>query len=104
MKIKLEDILKLMNLELNLELISEIEDSHYYHKNDIILTSLVTPHSGTDYQYMLRADFHNYHDRWGNCWFEEFFTNEDELKKVLHLLKDFELNEEDLTFDYNSEV
>lgn len=100
----MEKYLKLMNSELNLQLTSEMEDSHYYSKNEVILTCIVVAHSGTGNKHMLRADFHKYHDRWSNCWFEEFFSNEDEFKKVLHLLKDFQLNEDELIYDYENEM
>lgn len=99
----MEKYLVLIKNELNLALTEQLDGTHYYHKNDVIVTCLVKADKGEDERHMLRADFHEYFDRWSNCWFEEFFSNEVQLKKALSLLKDFQLNKEELIVDYESD-
>ena len=102
--VKLQQYLELLKSELNIQITFGDEENNYYGKNELIFCCLVTGHSGTENRHMLRADFHNFHDRWSNCWFEEFFTNEEEFKKALNLLKDFQLNEDYLISDYEREI
>lgn len=79
----LRKLIEVFSLELDYTL-----DGSYYLKNKLILVCLVSPHSGTNYKYMLRADSIKEHDRWGNCDFEEFFDTKDNIDRVL-----LELNE-----------
>lgn len=73
----LRKIIKQFNLQL-----LEIIDGNYYLKNEEMFVCLISPHEGTNYQYMLRADSIKGHDRWANCDFESFI-NENTMDEVL---------------------
>ena len=53
------------------------------------MISLIAPHSGTNYKWMLRADYDETFDRWSVCLFEEYFSNSEEFKEVLKKLYEF---------------
>lgn len=53
-------------------------------RTDIVHYLIVEPHSGTNYQWMLRVTTRAAFDRWANSMgFEEFFTTETELSNFL---------------------
>lgn len=68
--------------ELGLELDWE-QDDVYAFSNKTLFVQLVYPHEGTDFKYMLRADYRENFCKWGNCFYEEFFTD---LDKDLNLI------------------
>lgn len=53
------------------------------------MVCLISPHSGTNYKWLMRADYDETFDRWGVCLFEEYFNNETEFKEVLKHLSSF---------------
>ena len=71
----------------NLQIVWEI-DGAYVYKNDNLLINFIKPHSGTDCKYLIRADFRETFDRWGNSLFEESFEY-DEFDDVVKKLKEF---------------
>lgn len=67
----------------------EMDNSNWYlEKNDDIV-NLVAPHEGNNNKWMLRADFKETFDKWGNALFEGFFEDINELDIILDELKSF---------------
>lgn len=83
--------------ERDFEQIAQVDRTNwYFEKNNKDLISLVAPHSGTNFKWMLRADFTELFDRWGNCLFERFFKDEEEMNQVLVELDDFFKNRDNI--------
>lgn len=62
------------NYHLHLQVSTFIEDEEYR-----IL--IIAPHSGNDYQWLMRADPLSYHDRWSVCMYNHTFNSFELLKK-----------------------
>ena len=63
-------------------------DGNYYLKNSLMVVCLISPHSDTNYKYMLRANSVKNHYRWTDCDFESLLETEKDIDRVL-----FDLNE-----------
>lgn len=72
---------KLIN-QLNLKLDWEL-DGVYAFSNDTLYIQFIYPHEGTDFKYLLRAEFKECFDKWSNCFYEEYFSD---LEKDLNLI------------------
>ena len=55
------------------------EITHIYMKDNILYYSIVAPHSGNDFKYMLRVNPIKTFDRWSVADIEEFYDTIDEL-------------------------
>lgn len=99
---KIETILNRLK-ELNFNLETQHDDSHWYFKNGDTRLSLVSPHEGTEFRWMLRADFIQTLDRWSVCLFEEFFSDKNEYEEVEELLKEFICNKDIIIKEYYDE-
>ena len=76
-------------IKLNFYLSEQIdEDNWYFHKENIVLC-LTSPHKGTDFKWMLRADTKEEFDRWSNAQFEMYFNTPGEFEDVLKELDYF---------------
>lgn len=82
----IEDVLNIME-ENYFVLTNTFQESHYYFEYRDTCISLVTPHKGTDFKYMIRAEKKIDFDKWGNAQYEEFFSSEKELIEILQDLK-----------------
>lgn len=78
--------------ELNLKLDWEMDDVYVFN-NDTLYVQFINPHEGTDFQYVIRAEYKEDFDKWGNCSYEVYFSDlEKDLNSVISELKEMILN------------
>lgn len=58
-------------------------DGVYAFSNELLFVQFIEPHEGTDFKYMVRADYKLSFNKWGNCFYEVVFLN---LEKDLNLI------------------
>lgn len=58
-------------------------DGIYAFSNDLMYVQFIEPHEGTDFKYMIRADYKLSFNKWGNCFYEVVFLD---LEKDLNLI------------------
>lgn len=51
-------------------LIDKVDNDNFYFKQNGTLVSVVSPHSGSEFMILVRADFDAIFDKWGNSSFE----------------------------------
>ena len=74
----MDKLVDALELKLDWEL-----DGIYVFSNDILVVQFVYPHEGTEFKYMIRAEYKENFDKWGNCFYDELFTD---LEKELDLI------------------
>ena len=80
----MEELVKQLNLELNWEM-----DEVYAFENDDLYVQFINPHEGTDFEYVIRAEFKEDFDRWSNCVYETYSTDlEKDLSEIISDLKE----------------
>ena len=80
----MEELVKQLNLTLNWEM-----DEVYAFENDDLYVQFINPHEGTDFEYVIRAEFKEDFDRWSNCVYETYSTNlEKDLSEIISDLKE----------------
>ena len=80
----MEELVKQLNLTLNWEM-----DEVYAFENDDLYVQFINPHEGTDFEYVIRAEFKEDFDRWSNCVYETYSTNlEKDLSEIISELKE----------------
>ena len=80
----MEELVKQLNLRLNWEM-----DSVYAFENDDLYVQFINPHEGTDFEYVIRAEFKEDFDRWSNCVYETYSTDlEKDLSEIISELKE----------------
>jgi hypothetical protein len=78
-----------LELEWELDGVSVWKGSY---KGYTFLLNFIFPHEGTDWKWVIRADYPETMDRWANCLFEEEFDQAD-FYGVVDRLNDFILSE-----------
>ena len=61
----MKELVKQLNLRLKWEM-----DDVYAFENDDLYVQLINPHEGTDFEYVIRAEYKEDFDKWGNCSYE----------------------------------
>ena len=80
----MEELVKQLNLRLNWEM-----DGVYAFENDDLYVQFINPHEGTDFEYVIRAEFKEDFDRWSNCVYETYSTDlEKDLSEIISDLKE----------------
>ena len=80
----MEELVKQLNLTLNWEM-----DEVYAFENDDLYVQFINPHEGTDFEYVIRAEFKEDFDRWSNCVYETYSTDlEKDLSEIISDLKE----------------
>ena len=80
----MEELVKQLNLRLNWEI-----DEVYAFENDDLYVQFINPHEGTDFEYVIRAEFKEDFDRWSNCVYETYSTDlEKDLSEIISDLKE----------------
>lgn len=88
-----KQIIDILIKNFNLGFWEEFEGTHLL-SNQILKVMLIEPHEGTDYKFILRADYPETFDRWSVCLYEESFIAED-FSLVLEDFCDFVENREE---------
>ena len=80
----MEELVKQLNLRLNWEM-----DEVYAFENDDLYVQFINPHEGTDFEYVIGAEFKEDFDKWGNCSYETYSTDlEKDLSEIISELKE----------------
>ena len=80
----MEELVKQLNLRLNWEM-----DGVYAFENNDLYVQFINPHEGTDFEYVIRAEFKEDFDRWSNCEYETYSTDlEKDLSEIISDLKE----------------
>ena len=80
----MKELVKQLNLRLNWEM-----DEVYAFENDDLYVQFINPHEGTDFEYVIRAEFKEDFDRWSNCEYETYSTDlEKDLSEIISDLKE----------------
>lgn len=80
----MEELVKQLNLRLNWEM-----DGVYAFENDDLYVQFINPHEGTDFEYVIRAEYKEDFDRWSNCEYETYSTDlEKDLSEIISELKE----------------
>ena len=80
----MKELVKQLNLRLNWEM-----DGVYAFENDDLYVQFINPHEGTDFEYVIRAEFKDDFDRWSNCVYETYSTDlEKDLSEIISDLKE----------------
>ena len=80
----MEELVKQLNLRLNWEM-GEV----YAFENDDLYVQFINPNEGTDFEYVIRAEFKEDFDRWSNCVYETYSTDlEKDLSEIISELKE----------------
>ena len=80
----MEELVKQLNLRLNWEM-----DGVYAFENDDLYVQFINPNEGTDFEYVIRAEFKEDFDRWSNCVYETYSTDlEKDLSEIISDLKE----------------
>ena len=80
----MKELVKQLNLTLNWEM-----DGVYAFENDDLYVQFINPHEGTDFEYVIRAEFKEDFDRWSNCSYEVYSTDlEKDLSEIISELKE----------------
>ena len=80
----MKELVKQLNLELNWEM-----DEVYAFENDDLYVQFINPHEGTDFEYVIRAEYKEDFDRWSNCEYETYSTDlEKDLSEIISELKE----------------
>ena len=80
----MEELVKQLNLRLNWEM-----DGVYAFENDDLYVQFINPHEGTDFEYVIRAEYKEDFDKWGNCEYETYSTDlEKDLSEIISDLKE----------------
>ena len=80
----MEELVKQLNLRLNWEM-----DGVYAFENDDLYVQFINPHEGTDFEYVIRAEYKEDFDRWSNCVYETYSTDlEKDLSEIISDLKE----------------
>ena len=80
----MEELVKQLNLRLNWEM-----DGVYAFENDDLYVQFINPHEGTNFEYVIRAEYKEDFDRWSNCEYETYSTDlEKDLSEIISDLKE----------------
>ena len=80
----MKELVKQLNLRLNWEM-----DEVYAFENDDLYVQFINPHEGTDFEYVIRAEYKEDFDRWSNCEYETYSTDlEKDLSEIISELKE----------------
>lgn len=80
----MKELVKQLNLRLNWEM-----DGVYAFENDDLYVQFINPHEGTDFEYVIRAEYKEDFDRWSNCEYETYSTDlEKDLNEIISDLKE----------------
>ena len=80
----MKELVKQLNLTLNWEM-----DGVYAFENDDLYVQFINPHEGTDFEYVIRAEYKEDFDRWSNCSYEVYSTDlEKDLSEIISDLKE----------------
>ena len=80
----MEELVKQLNLKLNWEM-----DGVYAFENNDLYVQFINPHEGTDFEYVIRAEYKEDFDRWSNCVYETYSTDlEKDLSEIISDLKE----------------
>ena len=80
----MEELVKQLNLRLNWGM-----DGVYAFENNDLYVQFINPHEGTDFEYVIRAEFKEDFDRWSNCVYETYSTDlEKDLSEIISDLKE----------------
>ena len=80
----MKELVKQLNLRLNWEM-----DEVYAFENDDLYVQFINPHEGTDFEYVIRAEYKEDFDRWSNCEYETYSTDlEKDLSEIISDLKE----------------
>ena len=80
----MKELVKQLNLTLNWEM-----DGVYAFENDDLYVQFINPHKGTDFEYVIRAEYKEDFDRWSNCEYETYSTDlEKDLSEIISDLKE----------------
>ena len=80
----MKELVKQLNLTLNWEM-----DGVYAFENDDLYVQFINPHEGTDFEYVIRAEYKEDFDKWGNCEYETYSTDlEKDLSEIISDLKE----------------
>ena len=80
----MKELVKQLNLTLNWEM-----DGVYAFENDDLYVQFINPHEGTDFEYVIRAEYKEDFDRWSNCEYETYSTDlEKDLSEIILDLKE----------------
>ena len=80
----MEELVKQLNLRLNWEM-----DGVYAFENDDLYVQFINPHEGTDFEYVIRAEYKEDFDKWSNCVYETYSTDlEKDLSEIISDLKE----------------
>ena len=80
----MKELVKQLNLTLNWEM-----DGVYAFENDDLYVQFINPHEGTDFEYVIRAEYKEDFDKWSNCEYETYSTDlEKDLSEIISELKE----------------
>ena len=80
----MKELVKQLNLTLNWEM-----DGVYAFENDDLYVQFINPHEGTNFEYVIRAEYKEDFDKWGNCSYETYSTDlEKDLGEIISDLKE----------------
>ena len=80
----MEELVKQLNLRLNWEM-----DGVYAFENDDLYVQFINPHEGTDFEYVIRAEYKEDFDKWINYSYEVYSTDlEKDLSEIISELKE----------------
>ena len=80
----MEELVRQLNLKLNWEM-----DGVYAFENNDLYVQFINPHEGTDFEYVIRAEYKEDFDRWSNCEYETYSTDlEKDLSEIISDLKE----------------
>ena len=80
----MKELVKQLNLTLNWEM-----DGVYAFENDDLYVQFINPHEGTNFEYVIRAEYKEDFDKWGNCEYETYSTDlEKDLSEIISELKE----------------
>ena len=80
----MKELVKQLNLRPTWEM-----DGVYAFENDDLYVQFINPHEGTDFEYVIRAEYKEDFDKWGNCSYEVYSTDlEKDLSDMISDLKE----------------
>lgn len=83
----MERLVKQLSLSLDWEM-----DGVYAFSNDVLYVQFINPHGGTDFKYVVRSEYKEDFDKWGNCSYEVYFLDlEKDLNRIISELKEMML-------------
>lgn len=76
--IEINEFMELLELTLQWDM-----DGIYTFSNNVLLIQFINPNIGTDFKYIIKAEFKEFFNRWSNCFYEKCFDDVEENLTVI---------------------